>query len=55
MKVLIAAINREKFPDPVFPLGASYIAHAVESAGKYDLQIFDACFEENPQEALKKR
>ena len=55
MKVLIAAINREKFPDPVFPLGASYIAHAVESAGKYELQIFDACFEENPQEAFKEK
>lgn len=55
MKVLITAVNREKFPDPVFPLGASYIAHAVESAGKYNVQVFDACFEENPQEAFKEK
>jgi len=51
MKVLIVAANREKYPDPVFPLGAAYIAQAAEDAG-YDTAIFDACFSDNPAAEL---
>ncbi|HQJ05256.1 MAG TPA: lipid biosynthesis B12-binding/radical SAM protein [Spirochaetota bacterium] len=52
MKVLMLALNREKFPDPVFPLGASYIAGALSKAG-HIVDVFDACFLENPQIELE--
>jgi radical SAM superfamily enzyme YgiQ (UPF0313 family) len=52
MKVLICAVNREKFPDPVFPIGASYIASAVKKSG-FDVSVFDACFLQKPLEDLK--
>lgn len=52
MKVLVLALNREKFPDPVFPLGASYIAGALSKAG-HIVDVFDACFLENPEIELE--
>ena len=52
MKVLVVAANREKFPDPVFPLGASYIAHSLEISG-HEIEVFDANFEDNPFTALE--
>ena len=52
MKVLIVAVNKEKYPDPVFPLGASYIAHSAKLAG-HEVIIFDACFEPDVDEKLK--
>jgi len=54
LKILVVAANREKFPDPVFPLGASYIANSLELAG-YSVDIFDANFSENPQDDLKQK
>ena len=51
MKILICAVNREKFPDPVFPIGAAYIAGAVKKAG-FDVNIFDACFLDDPLTAI---
>lgn len=60
MRILVLAANREKFPDPVFPLGASYIAHAIAKSKDlkgepYSLEIFDACFEEDLYPALKEK
>ena len=52
MKVLVFATNREKFPDPVFPIGASYIAEAVRDAG-FDVNILDACFSDDIYSDLK--
>lgn len=52
MKVLVVAANREKFPDPVFPLGASYIAHSLEVGG-HDVGVFDANFSDDPHTDLK--
>ncbi len=52
LKVLIFAVNREKFPDPVFPTGASYIAESVKKAG-YETVIFDACFSEDVYKDLR--
>ncbi len=51
MRILVVSANREKFPDPVFPLGASYIAHSVKSAG-HETDVFDACFSAEPEEEL---
>jgi len=52
LKILIVTLNRERFPDPVFPIGASYIAFSAKKAG-HDVVVFDACFSENPEEGLK--
>ncbi|OHD17912.1 MAG: hypothetical protein A2086_16245 [Spirochaetes bacterium GWD1_27_9] len=54
MKVLVLCVNREKFPDPVFPIGASYIAHSVKKAG-FEVSIFDACFSSDVEEELKQK
>ncbi len=43
MKVLLVSINRERLPDPVFPLGPAYVAGALEAAGQ-DVAVLDLCF-----------
>lgn len=43
MKVFLVAVNNERFPYPVPPLGASYIGKAIEQAG-HDLEFLDLCF-----------
>ena len=50
MKVLVVAANRE-ISDPVFPLGASYIAHSLEISG-HEIEVFDI-IEDNPFTALE--
>jgi len=52
MRILIISANREMNPDPVFPLGAAYIAQAAENAG-HETHIFDACFREQPADDLQ--
>ncbi len=47
MKVLIISGNREQMPDPVFPLGASYIMQTLKNAG-IESDIYDACFKDDP-------
>ncbi len=54
MKILLISANRERFPDPVFPLGISYISHNLKKAG-YDVAVFDACFSSEPLEELKSK
>ena len=51
MKVLIAALNTERFPDPVYPLGADYVAFSVQRAG-YEVQTFDAMLADDPVKEL---
>ncbi|MBI5846748.1 MAG: cobalamin B12-binding domain-containing protein [Nitrospirae bacterium] len=43
MKVLLVSPNREHLPDPVFPLGLSYIASALKRH-KHSVRIIDLCF-----------
>lgn len=43
MKVLLISPNREQLPDPVFPLGLSYIAAALKKHG-HDFRVLDLCF-----------
>ena len=43
LDVLIVSANQERMPDPVPPLGATYIAAAVRAAG-HRVEIYDACF-----------
>lgn len=45
MRILLISANREPFPEPVFPIGAVYVAHAFQAAGA-KVRIFDMrhCF-----------
>lgn len=49
--VLLIAANREAFPEPVFPLGALYVAGAVEAAAGR-ARVFDAGLHRRPLTAL---
>ncbi|MEJ2040879.1 MAG: lipid biosynthesis B12-binding/radical SAM protein [Desulfosarcinaceae bacterium] len=51
MKVLLISPNPERLPDPVFPIGAAYIAAALKAAG-IGCRCLDLCFEENVAGAL---
>lgn len=44
MKVLLISPNRERVPDPVFPLGVGYLAAALKEAG-HEVSVLDLCFE----------
>lgn len=52
MKVLIVSANRELVPDPVFPLGAAYVASAARNSGN-ETQFLDMCFADDVSEAIK--
>jgi len=52
-RVLIVSANRERFPEPVFPLGAAYVAQAAQAAGA-EASIFDAGLHWRPLAALKR-
>jgi len=52
MKVLILSANRELVPDPVFPLGAAYVAAAVRDAG-HQVKMLDALVHDDPGLAVK--
>lgn len=43
MKILIISANNEMEPDPVFPIGATYVATALIKKG-YDVETFDRNF-----------
>ena len=51
-RVLIVVANREQFPEPAFPVGALYVAGAVEAAGGR-ARIFDAGLHRRPLAALR--
>jgi radical SAM superfamily enzyme YgiQ (UPF0313 family) len=54
MRVLLVSANREHLPDPIFPLGLSYIAAAVINAG-HKIEVADLCFGRHPLENLRKQ
>ncbi len=51
-RVLIVVANREQFPEPAFPVGALYVAGAVEAAGGW-ARVFDAGLHRRPLAALR--
>ncbi len=53
MRVLLVSPNREHLPDPVFPLGLSYIASALR---KHDhaVSMIDLCFSEDMDKDIEK-
>jgi len=50
-RILIIAANQERMPDPIPPIGATYIAAAVRQRG-HITKIFDACFSADYQADL---
>ena len=51
MRVLLISANTEQLPDPVFPLGAAYMATVAERHG-HAVATFDCCFATDPPAAL---
>jgi radical SAM superfamily enzyme YgiQ (UPF0313 family) len=51
-RVLLVVANREQFPEPAFPVGALYVARAVEAAGG-QARVFDAGLYRRPLVALQ--
>lgn len=54
MRVLLISANRERLPDPIFPLGLAYVAAAVLNAG-YRVSVIDICFEKFSKLSLRRR
>jgi radical SAM superfamily enzyme YgiQ (UPF0313 family) len=52
-RVLLISANREHFPEPVFPLGAAYVASALVQSGM-SVRVFDAGLCRFPFRALEK-
>jgi radical SAM superfamily enzyme YgiQ (UPF0313 family) len=50
-RVLLISANREHFPEPIFPLGAAYIAGALARSGA-EVRVFDAGLARFPQHSL---
>jgi radical SAM superfamily enzyme YgiQ (UPF0313 family) len=48
---MLIAVNQERYPYPVQPLGAAYIASALRAKG-YEVKIVDLCFIEDFQKEL---
>ena len=53
MSVLLVSANREHFPEPVFPVGAAYMAGALERAG-HDVRLLDLGLTAAPLRALRR-
>jgi hypothetical protein len=53
MRVLLVSPNRVHLPDPVFPLGLSYIASALRKH-EHKVRIIDLCFSEHMDSDIHK-
>ncbi|MCO6414447.1 MAG: cobalamin-dependent protein [Thiogranum sp.] len=51
MRVLLVSANRERIPDPIFPLGLAYVGAAARQAG-HEVRVADLCFGRAPLQAL---
>lgn len=51
LSVLLISANTEKLPDPVFPLGAAYMAAVAEAHG-HRVHTLDLCFLDDPRTTL---
>ncbi|MGW8271849.1 MAG: lipid biosynthesis B12-binding/radical SAM protein [Thermodesulfovibrionales bacterium] len=54
MRVLLISPNRERVPDPVFPLGLAYVAAALLREG-HRVDVLDLCFEEEPESRISEK
>ncbi|MBM4265109.1 MAG: radical SAM protein [Deltaproteobacteria bacterium] len=54
LRVLLISANTEKLPDPVFPIGAAYMAAVAERAG-HEVETLDLCFLEQAEAAVEEK
>lgn len=54
MRIMLVSANRERIPDPIFPLGLAYVAAAAQQAG-HEIEVADLCFDRAPLQALAAR
>ncbi len=54
MRVLLISANTEKLPDPVFPIGAAYMAAVAVEHG-HTVDTLDLCFLDAPRPALDEK
>ena len=54
LRVLLISANTEKLPDPVFPIGAAYMAAVAAGAG-HTVDTFDLCFLDALRPALDEK
>jgi radical SAM superfamily enzyme YgiQ (UPF0313 family) len=54
LRLLLVSANTEKLPDPVFPIGAAYMA-AVATGQGHQVDTLDLCFLEDPYGALRRK
>src|SRR5437867_2259351 len=54
LRVLLISANTEKLPDPVFPIGAAYMAAVAEQHG-HSIDTLDLCFLDGLQPALDEK
>jgi len=54
VRVLLVSANRERIPDPIFPLGLAYIAAATRHAG-HEIAVADLCFGRYPLVDLRRQ
>jgi radical SAM superfamily enzyme YgiQ (UPF0313 family) len=54
LSVLLISANTEKLPDPVFPIGAAYVAAVSERAG-HEVEALDLCFLDDFGSALDEK
>ena len=54
LRVLLISANTEKLPDPVYPIGAAYMAAVTERSG-HEVETLDLCFLGNSREALAEK
>lgn len=52
-RLLLVAANRERFPEPVYPVGAAYVAAAAARDGT-SVRVLDAGMERFPSRALRR-
>jgi len=54
MRVLIISANKKLLPDPVYPIGAAYLASICSESG-HNVEAFDCNFKSNLEQELKEK
>lgn len=52
-RILIVSTNTERAPQPAVPIGAAWVAQALQVAG-FEVKLLDLCFEKSPLAAVER-